>query len=129
MNRKRYIYIDYLKVLGLLLVILAHVNCPSPLMQVRSFDVPLLVFVSGFLASKSYSGHNAKGYYWKRIKRLVFPAWIFLTFFFLCAEHCIYQAIFYGCYKGIYFSERFTDGWNALGDLGVSCLCSYSPYN
>ena len=51
MNRKRYIYIDYLKVLGLLLVILAHVNCPSPLMQVRSFDVPLLVFVSGILVT------------------------------------------------------------------------------
>lgn len=81
--KKRYIYIDYLKVLGLLLVILAHVSCPTYLMQLRSFDVPLLVFISGFLASKSFSDRNIKGYYWRRIKRLAFPAWIFLAFFFV----------------------------------------------
>lgn len=83
LNRKRYIYIDYLKVLGLLLVMLAHVNCPSPLMQVRSFDVPLLVFVSGFLASKSYSGHNAKGIIGSELRDL-FSSMDFLTFFSLC---------------------------------------------
>lgn len=83
LDNKHLLYIDYLKVIGLFLVILAHVDCPVVLMQMRSFDVPMLVFISGFLAARSYKPGNAIEYYWKRIKRLVFPAWIFLIIFFL----------------------------------------------
>lgn len=72
LNRKRYIYIDYLKVLGLLLVILAHVNCPSPLMQVRSFDVPLLVFVSGFWHQKAILVTMQKGIIGSELRDLFF---------------------------------------------------------
>ena len=123
LNRKRYIYIDYLKGLGLLLVILAHVNCPSPLMQVRSFDVPLLVFVSGFLASKSYSGHNAKGYYWKRIKRLVFPAWIFLTFFFFVQSIAYTKPSFTDVIKGFTF-QRDSQMVGMLWVIWVYLVCA-----
>ncbi|MDV7750674.1 acyltransferase [Enterococcus faecium] len=82
-NNKRLIYIDYLKVIGLFLVILAHVDCPKFLMQIRSFDVPLLVFISGYLAAKSYKQGNSYQYYLKRIKRLAVPAWLFLIVFFV----------------------------------------------
>lgn len=82
-KNQRIVYIDYLKVLGLFLVILAHVNCPRYIMQIRNFDVPLLVVLSGYLASKTFVPGNHFKYYWKRIQRLVFPAWIFLVLFFL----------------------------------------------
>ena len=53
---KRLFYIDLLKTIGLLAVILAHVNPPIWLKQMRSFDVSLLVIVSGYLAGMgSYS--------------------------------------------------------------------------
>ena len=51
--RKSYPYIDFLKLLGLFCIILAHVNPPAIIMQIRNFDVPLMVILSGFLASKS----------------------------------------------------------------------------
>ena len=123
MDRERYIYIDYLKVLGLLLVILAHVNCPSMLMQVRSFDVPLLVFVSGYLASKTYSGHDAKEYYWKRIKRLVFPAWIFLTFFFFVQSIAYTKPSFADVIKGFTF-QRDSEMVGMLWVLWVYFICA-----
>lgn len=81
-NNKRVIYVDYLKVIGLFLVILAHVECPSWVMQLRSFDVPLMVFLSSLLASKTYVPGNDLDYYFKRLKRLAVPSWTFLFFFF-----------------------------------------------
>lgn len=86
--KQRLIFIDYLKVMGLMLVILAHVNCPPFIMQIRSFDVPLLVFLSGYLAYISYN-INKKGYYAKRIFRLAMPSWIFLVVFF-CIQAMVY---------------------------------------
>lgn len=54
-------------------------------MQLRGFDVPLIVFLSGV----SYKMSASKGptvsymsYCWKRVKRLVFPAWIILCFYY-----------------------------------------------
>lgn len=82
MKKKRIIYIDYLKVIGIFLVILAHVDCPNYIMQIRNFDVPLLVVLSGYLASKTFQNGNNKKYYWKRIQRLAIPAWIFAAIFF-----------------------------------------------
>lgn len=88
MAENRLIFIDYLKLLGLMCIILAHV-CTNPIiMQLRSFDVPLMVMISGFLAIGSYKRsvekkHSLFSYYWKRIKRLVFPTWIFLIIYFI----------------------------------------------
>lgn len=88
MEHNRIIFIDYLKLIGLLCIILAHV-CTNPIIfQIRNFDVPLMVIISGFLAIDSYkrsmeNGHSLLRYYWKRIVRLLFPTWIFLIFFFI----------------------------------------------
>ena len=83
----RIVYLDYLKIIGLFFVILAHVSPPTFINQFRSFDVPLLVLVSGYLASKSYKSSSTKAYLWKRFKRLVLPAWIF-CFIFLPIRIC-----------------------------------------
>lgn len=73
--------IDFLRFLGLSLIICIHISPPYLISQVRAFDVCLMVFVSGLAASE----RNIKNYWkyiWKRTKRLVIPVWIFLTGYF-----------------------------------------------
>ncbi len=71
-------YIDLLRFIGLSLIILAHVTPPYVLGQLRSFDVPLMLFVSG-LATSGKCITNYWDYVWKRTKRLIFPVWLFLA--------------------------------------------------
>ena len=78
------IQIDLLKAVGLLLIILAHVDPGYFLMQLRVFDVPLMVLISGYLSVKSFSKTKTiSQYYLKRLLRLYLPTALFLTFFFL----------------------------------------------
>jgi hypothetical protein len=75
--------IDILRFLGLAGIIFAHIDTPIILAELRSFDVPLMVLVSGMSFSLSYQGNKSYLLYiWKRVKRLVFPLWIFLTLYF-----------------------------------------------
>lgn len=53
---KRDSTIDLLRVLGTLLVILAHVKIPKVMSEIRTFDVVLLVFISGM--SLKYAKHK-----------------------------------------------------------------------
>lgn len=46
MQPQRDLYIDFLRFIGISLIILAHVEAPSGITQFRSFDVPLMVFSS-----------------------------------------------------------------------------------
>lgn len=71
-------YIDFLRFLGLSLIILVHVNPPIEIVQFRCFDVPLMLFVSGLTASTS-SVCKYEDYVIKRTKRLILPVWIFLA--------------------------------------------------
>lgn len=81
--RERDRKIDYLRVLGTILIVLDHVEISDPVLAFCRFDVPLLVFISGCSAALSNSGvTNFRSwllYLWKRIKRLVFPAWIMVA--------------------------------------------------
>ncbi|MGL5925095.1 acyltransferase family protein [Chroococcidiopsis sp.] len=79
----RDIKIDFLRFLGLSLIILAHVDPPSWLAQLRNFDVVLMVVVSGLAFTQSRKAESYQSYLWKRIKRLLFPVWLFLSFYFL----------------------------------------------
>ena len=74
--------IDVMRVVGLLMIILAHVNPPGFIFQLRNFDVPLMVLVSGMSFALTYRAESYRQYFFKRFKRLVFPVWIFLTFYF-----------------------------------------------
>ncbi len=76
--------IDLLRVLGLAMIILAHVNPPPLIFQLRNFDVPLMVLISGMSFGLSYRREPFFQYLWKRIKRLVFPVWVFLSIYFGC---------------------------------------------
>lgn len=82
MNIARDFRIDFLRFLGLTLIVLAHVEAPFAITQLRSFDVPLMVFVSG-LCFKYPSNLKYGSYIVKRLKRLYIPTFIFLIFYFL----------------------------------------------
>lgn len=75
---------DGLRTIGLLAIILAHVGPPGILFQLRNFDVPLMVLVSGAVYGLS-SGmrRNYFSYVGGRVMRVLAPTWIFLTIFFL----------------------------------------------
>ena len=81
MNRKK--HIDAAKLIGMLCIFLAHVSPPSVVVQIRNFDVPLMVIISGILAAGAYERSMEKDmnrftYFSKRFMRLVLPVWIFL---------------------------------------------------
>lgn len=91
-NKERNFTIDLLRVIGTFLVILAHVNPPKIIATLRSFDVCLLVMVSGasYALSKGKKKEYKK-YIIHRIKRLCIPAWITATIvFFICAMLCAF---------------------------------------
>ena len=72
--------VDILRFIGLAMIILAHVSPPPFLFQLRNFDVPLMVLLSAISYGLSYKPTETYPmYFWKRIKRLVFPVWLFLT--------------------------------------------------
>ena len=73
--------IDLLRFIGLSLVILAHVSPPTILLNIRCFDVPLMVFVSGMTCYGRPADFSIS-YLTRRFTRLVFPVWIFLTLYF-----------------------------------------------
>lgn len=78
----RYAIIDILRFLGISLIILAHVNPPILLMNLRCFDVPMMLFVSGLAYSNKRSNFSIS-FIAHRIKRLIIPVYIFLSFYFI----------------------------------------------
>lgn len=89
-NTNRYIIIDILRVIGTMLVILAHVSLPRQISLIRSFDVCLLVLISGYVYEKSEKKELYKEYVWKRIRRLCIPSYVtIMTIFLTCLILCI----------------------------------------
>ncbi len=96
-NNKRDVRIDYLRSLGTALTILAHVNPPTFLLNIRTFDVVLLVMVSSICSYKTKDILTTKeylSYLLKRIKRLVIPAYVMLSITFV-AFYCLYTVVFH----------------------------------
>lgn len=102
--------IDLLRFLGLSLIVLAHVCPPLLVLNIRCFDVPLMVFVSGLTCyrkdiclSWNYLSH--------RFARLVFPVWIFLTIYFLMLYAASFVGLDFGLtFKQVYESYLLLDG-------------------
>lgn len=82
-QKTRNVKFDGLRTIGLLAIILAHVNPPAWLFQFRNFDVPLMVLVSGAVYGLSGTNKKYGDYIWGRILRLLVPTWTFLILFFL----------------------------------------------
>lgn len=70
--------LDIMRAIGILLVILAHMGIPELVLNLRTFDVVMLVMISGM----SYAYRPSKEYrlyMWKRIKKLVIPTYLIIT--------------------------------------------------
>ncbi|MDD5213507.1 MAG: acyltransferase [Candidatus Gracilibacteria bacterium] len=84
-SKERNLSLDLFRTIGLLCIVLAHVNPPDFLFQIRNFDVPFMVIISGYLYAnldmKKPEG-NFWPYIYKRFIRLILPVWIFLSIFF-----------------------------------------------
>lgn len=74
----RYNYIDFLRFIGLSLIILAHVHAPNIIHQIRCFDVPLMLFVSGLAYGNKDVKSSWKQFYLPRIKKLLIPVYLFV---------------------------------------------------
>lgn len=80
--------IDILRVIGLLCIILAHVEPNNIIFQIRNFDVVLMIMISSYLyiINDKYKGKIDLKYFKKRLKRLLIPTWIFLIIFFIISS-------------------------------------------
>ena len=79
--------IDTLRAIGTLLVILAHTSIPTLFSHIRTFDVVMLVWISGYSFAISYSKKRTsyKSYILKRFTKLIIPVYILITFLFLAS--------------------------------------------
>ena len=77
--------LDLMRVIGVLLIMIAHAEPPEWLDQLRNFGTPLLIVASGATYASIYrfKSLEALPFLRKRISRLILPAWAFLAFFFL----------------------------------------------
>ena len=73
-----------MRFLGVLVLMLAHAEPPGWLFQLRNFGTPLLIVASAATYAVIYRDKtlHAMQFLKKRLGRLIFPAWYFLTFFF-----------------------------------------------
>lgn len=82
-SHNRSLDIDALRFIGISLIILAHVlGSDSLLFQIRSFDVPLMVFVSGLCSADKEIPDYGK-YIGHRFLRLWIPVCLFYSVYFL----------------------------------------------
>ncbi len=83
---KRNTKLDLMRLLGVLVIMVAHADPPEWIFNLRNFGTPLLILGSaltyGFIYKKK-DIQDRNEFFKKRLKRLIIPAWIFLTFFFL----------------------------------------------
>lgn len=87
--------IDVLRFIGLSCIILVHCNSPFLISQLRCFDVPLMLFVSG-LACSGKVIPNYREYIIKRAKRLLIPTWCFVSVFLvlmLGAQYALHKPL------------------------------------
>ena len=83
-NQNRDKSIDVLRAIALTGLIIIHIS-PSIgwIREIRNFDVPLMVFLSGVSYALSTGGANIiiSSYVYKRFQRLILPTWIFLLLY------------------------------------------------
>ena len=97
-NVGRDTYIDFLRGIGLLLLVVAHTWAPITLTTIRTFDVPLMVIVSAMCYKPiKRDFQSIKSYLWKRFLRIYIPVFIFVNLFFtaiLCVEAYVGKNVF-----------------------------------
>lgn len=123
--KERNITIDILKVIGLMMIILAHVCTSNIIFQIRNFDVPLMVLISGFLAVDSYKKNQSLWkYFAKRFIRLYLPTFCFLLFFFGICLFFLFFREYPFSFEQIVKSFLLIDGIGYVWIIRVYLLCA-----
>lgn len=87
MKKERDLSIDFFRFIGMTAIIFAHSEPSHLLFQIRNFDVPLMVFVSGYSAFNfSSKSKDLSAYVKDRFLRLVVPTWIFMTLYLVLRQ-------------------------------------------
>ncbi len=125
-SKKRIEYLDFLKVIGLIGIMIAHVDSPKWALMARAFDVPLMVLIASMLGRKSYEkgvarGEKASSYLISRVLRLAVPTWIFLVFFFL-----VYAVFSHSFFEPIYYVKSFLFSLYGISYVWVILIYIYS---
>lgn len=110
---KRDLRVDILRAIAIVCIVIAHSNPPDLVIELRNFDVTLMVFLLGISFSMSTRSKKPAylDYVKKRFKRLVTPTWIFLTVFF-----CLFYLIAKIRGDAFYFNWRVILGSYTLID-------------
>lgn len=88
MTTQRDSSIDILRAIAFLGLVAAHVKPSEFIFQLRNFDVPMMVFLSGVVYSlKSKQETSYFSYVIKRFVRIIIPTWIFLFIYNMCITH------------------------------------------
>lgn len=80
--KRRDASIDILRFIGISLIILAHVEPETHIFHLRSFDVPMMLFISGLTLSFRKPDFSPR-YFAHRFTRLLLPVYVFLTAYFM----------------------------------------------
>lgn len=116
---KRDISLDILRCIAIVSIILVHIDPKSILInQIRSFDVPLMVFLSGvsYALSNSVIGRPKlaySSYCIKRFKRLILPSWIFLLIYYILfhTAYFLYSSNAHILWLDMLHNFTFFTGW------------------
>lgn len=88
MSLQRDSSIDILRAIAFIGLVAAHVKPSDFIFQLRNFDVPMMVFLSGVVYSMSDKGSESYiTYISKRFVRIIIPTWIFLGLYYLVIMH------------------------------------------
>lgn len=94
--------LDFMRALGTLTIIVPHVLSPNILVQIRAFDVVMLVFVSGMsYAYQAMNGQSLEYYQYikKRCRKLLLP-----TMILILVVYCSVNITSVALSKGVYYS-------------------------
>ncbi|WP_321532684.1 acyltransferase [uncultured Desulfuromonas sp.] len=85
MANGRDLSLDFMRVMGVLIIMLAHSDPPKWLFQLRNFGTPLLIVASALTYSTIYKERkiNIIPFLIRRVTKITIPSWVFLTIFFL----------------------------------------------
>lgn len=94
-NQERDKSIDVLRAIALTGMIIIHISPTIGwIREIRNFDVPLMVFLSGVSYTLSSGGGKISytSYLFKRFQRLILPTWVFLVLYyvlFIAINHAV----------------------------------------
>lgn len=131
MQKDRNLTIDYMRCLGILLIILAHSSPPNLIFQLRNFDVVMMVIIIS-LSYKISTGKRKiryKDYLIKRTKRLILPTYLFLViYYFISFILSILKPELYSFFnfRTIISSFLLLDGFGYIWIIRIYFLLSMS---